>query len=387
MIDALHHAAHLRPRPHASSGAEDMLERAGLTATRPSSPHSRPCWRCCRCRRSFTGIDARRRRCRQRAATSRRWKSCAASPSPSGCDRAEAARTLRADLAPHEPAADQAWRLKYTPDDGDLVGCSTCRRWMPAVRYDRLTGYFSASALALAARGVEGLVLNGGRMRLVVGCTLDQPEVEAIERGEDVRARSSALTAARSTRCDPAGRTRSNCWPGWCARDCSKSGSRFPATSSVARYPPRACSTRKPASSRTRPATGSPSTALERNRGRLDPKLGEPERLHRRGSDPTRVEEEDANFATLWADQAAHVITLDVPRRDARTCCASCRRDEPARLKRSRHRRARRGACRAHRAAAGAAAARSAPGRVGVHRCRADAARRRRARRRGDRAR
>ena len=55
------------------------------------------------------------------------------------------------------------------------------------MRYDRLTGYFSAGALALAARGIEGLVGNGGHMRLVVGCTLEQSQIAAIERGERLR--------------------------------------------------------------------------------------------------------------------------------------------------------------------------------------------------------
>ena len=82
---------------------------------------------------------------------------------------------------------DHAWKLKYTPEDGDLVK----RFYLPALedaaRYDRLTGYFRATALALAARGIEGLVRNEGRMRLVVGCTLDQGEIEAIEKGEALR--------------------------------------------------------------------------------------------------------------------------------------------------------------------------------------------------------
>src|SRR6266851_2104097 len=83
---------------------------------------------------------------------------------------------------------DRVWKLKYTPDHGDLVKLLYQPMLECSVRYDRLTGYFSASALALAARGVEGLVLNGGRMRMVVGCTLDPPEIEAIQTGEDLRA-------------------------------------------------------------------------------------------------------------------------------------------------------------------------------------------------------
>ncbi len=46
-----------------------------------------------------------------------------------------------------------------------------------------------AGVLALASRGIEGLVRNDGRMRLVVGCTLGPTEVEAIERGEEARQR------------------------------------------------------------------------------------------------------------------------------------------------------------------------------------------------------
>ena len=83
---------------------------------------------------------------------------------------------------------DHPWKLKYTPDDGDLVS----RFYVPALRdaerYDRLTGYFNANALRLAARGIEGLVRNDGRMRLVVGCTLDAAEVAAIAEGEELRA-------------------------------------------------------------------------------------------------------------------------------------------------------------------------------------------------------
>ena len=82
---------------------------------------------------------------------------------------------------------DRTWKLKYTPDDGNLVQLFYVPALQDAVRYDRLTGYFSAGALALAARGIEGLVGNDGHMRLVVGCTLEQPQIAAIERGERLR--------------------------------------------------------------------------------------------------------------------------------------------------------------------------------------------------------
>jgi SNF2 family DNA or RNA helicase len=82
---------------------------------------------------------------------------------------------------------DREWKLKYTPDDGDLVALFYVPALECAVRYDRLTGYFRARALTLAARGLEGLIRNGGRMRLLVGCTLGQPEVDAIAKGAECR--------------------------------------------------------------------------------------------------------------------------------------------------------------------------------------------------------
>ena len=85
--------------------------------------------------------------------------------------------------------AGRSWKRKYTPEDGNLVRLFYIPALEDAERYDRLTGYFNASALALAARGIEGLVRNGGHMRLVVGCTLEPPEIEAIEAGEDLRER------------------------------------------------------------------------------------------------------------------------------------------------------------------------------------------------------
>jgi len=83
--------------------------------------------------------------------------------------------------------ADHDWLLKYTRDEGDLVAVFYQIALACAVRYDRLTGYFTAGALTLAARGIEELIRNRGKMRLVVGCTLGADEVAAIERGESLK--------------------------------------------------------------------------------------------------------------------------------------------------------------------------------------------------------
>ena len=83
--------------------------------------------------------------------------------------------------------SDHTWQFKYTPEVGDLIRVFYIPALEDAQRYDRLTGYFNAGALALAARGIEGLVRNDGRMRLIVGCTLGTKEIGAITQGEALR--------------------------------------------------------------------------------------------------------------------------------------------------------------------------------------------------------
>ncbi len=81
------------------------------------------------------------------------------------------------------------WRTSYRHEDGDLIALFYNPALSCAVQYDRMTGYFSADALALASRGISALVANDGRMRLIVGCTLQQPEQDAIGEGYDWRTR------------------------------------------------------------------------------------------------------------------------------------------------------------------------------------------------------
>lgn len=85
------------------------------------------------------------------------------------------------------PAHD--WETSYRHEQGNLINLFYVPALSCAVEYNRMTGYFTANALALAARGIEKLISNGGRMRLLVGCTLGPKEVEAIEQGYDLRQR------------------------------------------------------------------------------------------------------------------------------------------------------------------------------------------------------
>lgn len=77
---------------------------------------------------------------------------------------------------------DHEWQIAYGPQDDPLN-----RFYIPALqrsmRYDRSTGFFSSSALAVAAAGVAGLIANGGTMRLLVGAQLSEEDVAAITQG------------------------------------------------------------------------------------------------------------------------------------------------------------------------------------------------------------
>ena len=231
---------------------------------------------------------------------------------------------------------DHDWKLKYTPDDGDLVSLFYVPALRDAERYDRLTGYFNANALRLAARGIEGLVRNEGRMRLVVGCTLDAAEVEAIEEGEELRPlveqRLAALPLAP---------------PDEATSDALELLSWMVARGHLDVRVAVPCD----ADRRPVPADG----IFHEKAGIIQDRGGD--RLAWNGSlnetaagwqhnwesinvytswgaDAERVNEEEANFARIWAGRAQRVIVLDIPdaaRRDLMRFLPT--HDLPARLR------------------------------------------------------
>ena len=209
----------------------------------------------------------------------------------------------------------RTWKLKYTPDDGDLVSLFYVPALEDAERYDRLTGYFNARALTLAARGIEGLVRNGGRMRLVAGCTLEPPEIEAIEKGEQLRDLVERhLTNLPLAPPDPASSDALELLAWMVARGHLEVKVAVPCD----------------ANSRPIPAEG----IFHEKAGIIEDRGGD--RIAWNGSlnetaagwrynwesinvytswgpEPGRVADEEANFARIWADRAHRVIVLDVP--------------------------------------------------------------------------
>ena len=211
---------------------------------------------------------------------------------------------------------DRTWQLRYTPDDGDLVRLFYIPALKDATQYDRRTGYFSASALALAARGIEGLVHNKGRMRLLVGCTLEVDEIAAIKRGETLRERVERHLAQLPLSPPDAEAHGALELLAWMigrghlevrvAVPCDAAGAPVPET---AIFHEKAGVVRDGADNRIAWNGSLNETAAGWQRNW--------ESIHvytSWGPEPARVESEEASFVRLWANRAPRLIVLDVPR-------------------------------------------------------------------------
>ncbi len=87
------------------------------------------------------------------------------------------------DLRTHD------WKLRYSREADSPLDDFYIPALQRSVRYDRKAGFFSSTALSAAARGVAGLILNDGHMRLLVSAHLSRDDVRAINEGYDLRQR------------------------------------------------------------------------------------------------------------------------------------------------------------------------------------------------------
>lgn len=211
--------------------------------------------------------------------------------------------------------AQRKWNLKYTPDDGDLLQIFHIPALEDAVRYDRLTGFFDARALALAARGIEGLVHNGGRMRLVVGCTLGQAETQAIERGEELRAlvekRMKAVPLAPS---DAAGRDALELLTWMIEHGFLDVKVAVPCDGRKRPIPNDGIFHEKAAIIEDREGDKIAWNGSLNETGKGWHGNWESINVYTSwGGEPQRVQKEEENFARIWAGQSGRLLTLDVP--------------------------------------------------------------------------
>ena len=73
-------------------------------------------------------------------------------------------------------------KFKYDSDKDDLVNEFYVPVLSNSVEYYRMSGYFSSSSLAIAARGIAKFILNGGKMKLLCNAQLTKEDYEIIEK-------------------------------------------------------------------------------------------------------------------------------------------------------------------------------------------------------------
>lgn len=83
------------------------------------------------------------------------------------------------------------FKKAYSSDSESILEDFYIPALAASVRYSRLAGFFSSTSLAIAARGVLGLIRNGGTLRLVVSPRLTEEDLDTIidsyeRRGEHI---------------------------------------------------------------------------------------------------------------------------------------------------------------------------------------------------------
>ena len=73
-------------------------------------------------------------------------------------------------------------KFKYDSDKDDIVNEFYIPVLSNSVEYYRMSGYFSSSSLAISARGIADLILNGGKMKLLCNAQLTKEDYEIIEK-------------------------------------------------------------------------------------------------------------------------------------------------------------------------------------------------------------
>ena len=56
-----------------------------------------------------------------------------------------------------------------------------------SIRYDRISGFFNSTSLAIAANGVDKFINNGGKMRLICGAQLNEDDLDSINNSDELK--------------------------------------------------------------------------------------------------------------------------------------------------------------------------------------------------------
>lgn len=82
---------------------------------------------------------------------------------------------------------DRPWRISYTSNENNPVADFYIPALECAIQYDRKSGFFNSSILSKVARGLGAMLHREGRMRLIMGCEFSPQDLEAIQKGYELR--------------------------------------------------------------------------------------------------------------------------------------------------------------------------------------------------------
>lgn len=83
--------------------------------------------------------------------------------------------------------SDVNWESSYRSEDGNLAELFYIPALSFSMYYDRVAGYFTPEVLKVISKGIRQFIQNDGKMRLIVGCTLSEAEMQAIDKGYEIR--------------------------------------------------------------------------------------------------------------------------------------------------------------------------------------------------------
>lgn len=72
-------------------------------------------------------------------------------------------------------------KIKYDSDEDDIVNDFYIPILQNSISYKRIAGFFSSSSLAIASRGIFGLIKNGGKMQLLTSSYLNKDDIDVIK--------------------------------------------------------------------------------------------------------------------------------------------------------------------------------------------------------------
>lgn len=95
---------------------------------------------------------------------------------------------------------ESGWTPKpeYASDADDLLRDFYLPALREAITYDRITGFFASSSLALYWEALPGFVDRGGKLRILCSPRITEPDTQGIERGYEARDDENLAAALRA---------------------------------------------------------------------------------------------------------------------------------------------------------------------------------------------